>query len=237
MSIPARTVAFFAVLAVAGSGVVMAQSQPAQKRIYCWDEGGRRVCGDALPASAANSARTEFSARTGLETGSVGRALTADERTAAAAAAKAAQLQADAQAAQRRRDLAMVESYRSEDELRQAYGERTGLLDEAIKSSRLGVSNLRLSLLSLLQQAGDKELANAPVPQGLTSTIRGQHSELLRQQQILRNQLSERAALETEMQDTLQRYRETRLETAAGATPGAAASASPAPSAPERTTH
>lgn len=238
MSILGRTIALLAALAVTGSGAAMAQSQPpAQKRIYCWDEGGRRVCGDALPASAANSARTEFSARTGLETGSVGRALTADERIAAAAAARAAQLQADAQAAQRRRDLAMVESYRSEEELRQAYGERTGLVDEAIKSSQLGVSNLRLSLLSLLQQAGDKELANAPVPQGLTSTIRGQHSELLRQQQILRNQLSERAALETEMQDSLKRYRETRMETDAGATQGAAASASPAPSAPVPATH
>lgn len=230
MSNTARTTTIALTLALAGIGGAMAQSStPPPKKIYCWDEGGRRVCGDALPASAANSARTEFNARTGLETGSVGRALTADERAAAAAAARNAQIQADAEAAARRRDLAMVESYRTEDDLRKAYGERTSLLDETIKSSVLGLSNLRLSLISLLNQASDKELASAPVPVSLTNSIRDQHAELLRQQQILQSQRADRAALEAEMQDSLRRYRETRQESAAGAD---AAPATPAPAAP-----
>ncbi|HRO63388.1 hypothetical protein [Thermomonas sp.] len=230
MSNTAHTTAIALTLALAGIGGAMAQSStPPPKKIYCWDEGGRRVCGDALPASAANSARTEFNARTGLETGSVGRALTADERAAAAAAARNAQIQADAEAAARRRDLAMVESYRTEDDLRKAYGERTSLLDETIKSSVLGLSNLRLSLISLLNQASDKELASAPVPVSLTNSIRDQHAELLRQQQILQSQRADRAALEAEMQDSLRRYRETRQESAAGAD---AAPATPAPAAP-----
>lgn len=211
----ARTKAIALALALAGIGGAMAQSTPP-KRIYCWDEGGRKVCGDALPASAADSARTEFNARTGLETRSIGRALTAAERAAATVAARNARIQADAEAAQRRRDLAMVESYRTEDDLRKAYGERTGLLDESIKSSVLGLSNLRLSLISLLNQASDKELASTPVPASLTNSIRNQHAELLRQQQILQSQRTDRAALETEMQDTLRRYRETRQESASG---------------------
>ncbi|MBZ0087765.1 MAG: hypothetical protein K8F33_06680 [Thermomonas sp.] len=123
----------------------------------------------------------------------------------------------------------MVESYRTEDDLRKAYGERTSLLDEAIKSSVLGLSNLRLSLISLLNQASDKELASAPVPVSLTNSIRDQHAELLRQQQILQSQRADRAALEAEMQDSLRRYRETRQESAAGAD---AAPATPAPAAP-----
>lgn len=218
------------VLGLAGIGAAIAQSNtPPPKKIYCWDEGGRRVCGDALPASAADSARTEFSARTGLETGSVGRALTDDERTAAAVAARNARIQADAEAAQRRRDLAMVESYRTEDDLRKAYGERTSLLDESIKSSVLGLSNLRLSLISLLNQASDKELASTPVPAALTNSIREQHAELQRQQQILLSQRADRAALETEMQDTLRRYRETRQGNSAGteAAPAEPAAAEP----------
>ena len=41
-------------VALAGAGSAAAQTAPpAQKKIYCWDEGGRRVCGDALPASRA----------------------------------------------------------------------------------------------------------------------------------------------------------------------------------------
>jgi len=224
-------------LALAGIGAAVAQAQsnkPPPKKIYCWDEGGRRVCGDALPASAADSARTEFSARTGLETGSVGRALSSDEREAAAVAARNARLQADAEAAQRRRDLAMVDSYRTEDDLRKAYGERTGLLDESIKSSVLGVSNLRLSLISLLNQASDKELASARVPASLTRSIRDQHAELLRQQQILRSQRADRATLETELQDTLRRYRETRQESAVdpGTTPPAEPATATTPAVP-----
>lgn len=236
MSNLANTTAIVVALVLAGTGSAAAQNPPTQKKIYCWDEGGHRVCGDALPASAANAARTEFNARTGLETGQVGRALTVDERAAATAAAKAAQQQADAEAAQRRRDLAMVESYRSEDDLRQAYRERTGLLDESIKSSRLGVANLRLSLISLLHQASDKELAQAPVPTSMTNEIRDQHVELLRQKQILQSQQAERATLESEMQDTLRRYRETRQETnapapTATATAPLATPATPAPAA------
>ena len=45
----------------------------------------------------------------------------------------------------------------TEADLRRAYGERTELLDETLKASRLGLSNLRLSLLSLLRQAGDNQ--------------------------------------------------------------------------------
>ena len=44
-------------MAVLGTGIAWAQTPPSEKKIYCWNEGGRKVCGDALPASAANSAR------------------------------------------------------------------------------------------------------------------------------------------------------------------------------------
>jgi hypothetical protein len=64
------------------------QSTPAaERKLYCWEENGRKVCGDALPASAVDSARTEISPRSGLQVGQVGRALTAEERAAAEAEA------------------------------------------------------------------------------------------------------------------------------------------------------
>ena len=168
------------VLLLLGAGIASAQTKPStEKKIYCWNEGGRKVCGDALPASAANSARTEISTRSGMTTGRVDRALTGSERSAAEQAAELARLQAEALALQQRRDLAMVESYMTEADLRRAYGERTALLDETLKASRLGLSNLRLSLLALL-----------------------------RQQQILVTQQQDRAALESDLQDSLRRYRD-----------------------------
>ena len=193
------------VLLLLGAGIASAQTKPStEKKIYCWNEGGRKVCGDALPASAANSARTEISTRSGMTTGRVDRALTGSERSAAEQAAELARLQAEALALQQRRDLAMVESYMTEADLRRAYGERTALLDETLKASRLGLSNLRLSLLALLRQAGDQELAG-PVNPRLGTSIREQHGELLRQQQILVTQQQDRAALESDLQDSLRK--------------------------------
>ena len=38
---------------LAGSGAVHAQAKASpEKKIYCWNEAGRKVCGDALPAEA-----------------------------------------------------------------------------------------------------------------------------------------------------------------------------------------
>lgn len=194
-------------------------SAVAQQKIYCWNENGKKVCGDALPASAADSERTEISAKSGLRTGQVARALTDAERTAAALAAEAARQKAEAEAMLQRRDLAMVESYVTEADLRRAYGERTALLDETLKASTLGLSNLRLSLLSLLRQAGDKELGGEAVPKPLADSIRSQHDELLRQQQILASQRKDRMTLDAELQDAVARYRALKTPASDAATP------------------
>src|SRR5687768_7005461 len=79
-----------------------AAAQPApSKKLYCWNQGGQRVCSDALPPEAVNQARDEFNAKSGLRSGVVGRALSAEER--AAAAADAAQQRADQAALETRK--------------------------------------------------------------------------------------------------------------------------------------
>jgi hypothetical protein len=184
-----------------------AASAQEGKKLYCWNDNGRKVCGDALPAEAAERARTEISARSGMRTGEVARALTAEERVAAASAAEQAQALADAEAARARRDLAMVESYGTEADLRRAYGERISLLDATLKASLLGEANLRLSLTSLLNQASNLELAGQPVPGTLLANVRNQHAELQKQQRILAQQQRDRAALDGELNDAVERYR------------------------------
>ncbi|GAB3312403.1 hypothetical protein [Luteimonas notoginsengisoli] len=190
---------------------------PANKKIYCWDENGHKVCGDALPADAADAARTEISARTGIAVRSVERAPTDEERAAAAGARKQAALDAEAEAAAKRRDLAMVESYATEDDLRRAYGERITLVEESLKTSRLGLVNLRQSLLSLLRQAADLELQSKPVNKALTGNIQRQHGDLLRQQVVLEQQLKDRQSLGSDLEEALSRYRALKApDTAAG---------------------
>ena len=92
-------------------------------------------------------------------------------------------------------------------------------------------TNLRLSLLNLLRQASDRELSGDIVSKSLTTTIRDQHVELLRQQQILASQRLDRAALDDDLKDALLRYRALKAPPGAAATAKPDAQAGPAPAA------
>jgi hypothetical protein len=195
------------------------QAGKEKKKLYCWNEGGRKVCGDALPANAVDSARTEISARSGLATGQVDRALTPEERAAAAAQAQLDQQAQFKEAAQRMRERAMAESYATEADLRRAFGNRIALLDDTIKATQLSIGGLRQSLVTLLRQAGEAELAGKPVPANLAGTIRAQHGELIRQQALLVTHRQDRSEIDTELASALQTYRELKGPKAPAATP------------------
>lgn len=178
----------------------------AEKRLYCWNEDGRKVCGDALPASAVDSARTVLSARSGRQLDQIDEQLSPEERAAAEEAAHQARLAANAEAARLRRERAMAESYATEDDLRRAFDDRIILVDEGLKTSHMSVANLRQSLLSLLRQANDLELQGKAVGRTLAGNIQSQHADLLRQQAIMRQQQEERASLDAELEHAVERY-------------------------------
>ena len=185
------------------------------KKLYCWNENGRKVCGDALPANAVDSARTEISARSGLATGRVDRAPSAEERAAAATKAEADRQGGLADEARLRREMAMVDSYASEAELRRAYEHRISLGEGTIQASRMGVTGLRLSLLTLLKRAGEAELSGKPVAKSLATSIHQQHVELLRQQNMLVQQQRDAGTVEGEFASALARYRALKAPAAA----------------------
>lgn len=203
----------YASLALGLAAVLLAPSAGAQqavkakKKLYCWSEGGRKVCGDALPANAVDSARTEISAKSGMATSKVDRAMTPEERAAAAAQAQLEQQAQFKLAAQRMREHAMAESYATEADLRRAFSDRMALLDDTIKSAQLSIGGLRQSLITLLRQAGEAELAGKPVPTNLSGTIRAQHGELLRQQGLLATHRLDRSEIDAELASALQTYR------------------------------
>ncbi|MGJ4803451.1 hypothetical protein [Luteimonas sp. SDU82] len=184
------------------------QDRPAQaeKKLYCWNENGRKVCGDALPADAVDAARTELSASSGRPLARLGEQLTPEQRAAAEEAEHQARIAANAEAARLRRELAMAGSYDTEEDLRRAFDDRIVLVDEGLKTSRMGVTNLRQSLVSLLRQANDLELQGKPVGKTLAGNIRAQHVDLLRQQAIMRQQQEERASLDAELEHAVERY-------------------------------
>jgi hypothetical protein len=196
---------------VAGLLATAAGAQEAgkgKKKLYCWNEGGRKVCGDALPANAVDSARTEISVKSGMPTSQLGRALTPEERAAAAAQAELDKQAQFKVAAQRMREHAMAESYATEADLRRAFSDRMALLDDTIKAAQLSIGGLRQSLISLLRQAGEAELAGKPVPANIAGTIRTQHAELMRQQALLVTHHEDRSEIDAELASALKTYRE-----------------------------
>jgi hypothetical protein len=193
------------------STTASAQQKDKPKKLYCWDEGSRRVCSDTLPASAVGHQRTELNAVTGSAINRVARALTAEERVVAAQEARAQESEED----RRRREMAMVVSYSTEKDLQRAFQERFALVDEGLKSSSMAHTNLHKSLISLLRQANELELAGKPVGKALRNRILAQHRDLgllLATQQRLH---TERGTLQGEYERALVRYRELKGSAAA----------------------
>lgn len=200
--------------ALAALCVVLAPQALAQKaaapakKLYCWNDNGQRVCSDALPAEAVNHARQEISAKSGMRTAEVGRAMTDEER--ALAVSEDVQRRVDLAAAETRRrtDQAMLLSYPNEEELARVFTERTGIVDNSIRTSRFNVASLREGLVSLLRTAGDRELAGQPVAADMADNIRRRHTELLRQRRLQSSFERQRQELDLEISEIMHRYRE-----------------------------
>ncbi len=180
-----------------------AQQKPKEKKLYCWDEGGRRICSDTLPASAIGRQRTEFDQNTGTAVKRVGRALTDEESARAAIEDETRKIEAQRQ----RREMAMVVSYETEDDLKRAFTNRFELVEESLKGSTMALTNLHESLISLLRQANELELQSKPVGKLVREKILNQHSELQALRALKQRQEAERAALNADLQDALSRYR------------------------------
>ncbi len=211
----------------------LAQNKPSDpgKKLYCWDQGGERICSDTLPQDAVNKARDEFNARSGTRSAAVQRALTAEERAEVALTEAQAQVDAAAAETRKRTEQAMLSTYGSEDALRRVFAERTAIVDNNIKTAAYNVTSLREALSSQLQSAGNKELAGQRVADKQAQDIRLRHNELLAQLRLQTAFQQQRVALDAEIAESLARYRELKGIAApadAATTPAPAASAEPA---------
>lgn len=180
-----------------------AQPKPPDKKLYCWEEGGRRICSDALPASAVGRQRTEFDQITGTATRRLGRELTPEERARAAIEDEARKVEEQ----RKRREMAMVVSYETEEDLKRAFRERFDLVEESLKGSELALVNLHKSLISLLRQANELELQSKPVNKPMREKIREQHAELQALRAMKQRQLVERDTVNSDFEQALERYR------------------------------
>lgn len=192
------------------AGPALAQQAPPAKKLYCWDQGGQRVCSDTLPPEAVNAARDEFNARSGLRSRQVDRAMSSDERTEAALAKVQADNEQAAEQSRRRTEQALLSSFNSEAELRRVFDERIAMADNNINTARYNIANLRRALVSQLSQAGDRELNGHNVAEKPAADIMERRRELATQLRLLSAFEQQRSELDGEIEQTLQRYRSLR---------------------------
>ena len=133
----------------------------------------------------------------------VARALTAEESARAAIEEEAQKIEAQ----RRRREMAMVASYETEEDLKRAFGNRLELIEESLKGSALALTNLHASLISLLRQANESELQSKPVGKLVREKIQNQHAELQALRELKQRQETEREMLNAEFQAAMSRYR------------------------------
>ena len=203
-----------------------------KKKFYRWvDKNGKVQVSDQLPPEAVNQARTEINAKgSSTISGTVDRALTAEERSA-----QAQQASTDAEAKkiadqQKRVEDAMLINYATEDDLRRTYKERIDLLQQTIESTDISIKSIRGSLTGMLSQASESELAKRAVDPVRTKQIQDMHNELVKQQTGQVASHNDVKTMEEEFAVVLARYRELRGTTTApntAATPAAQTPAAP----------
>lgn len=185
-----------------------ALAQSGGKKLYCWDDDkGNRVCGDTVSGEDLQRERQELNTQ-GRVTAQVGRALTEEERAAQDAEAERLRIEAAAAEARRRTEQALLTSYNNETELRKVFDEHVSILDYQIQTAAYNISGLRGGLVTLLQSAGEAELAGRPVPEKVQQDIRKLHADLSRNQAMKGDYQRRREALDVEIAATLQRFRE-----------------------------
>ncbi len=213
--------------AVLAAGAAGAQDATKGKKLYRWvDKDGKVQFSDALPPEAVDQARTEINASSGVATGTVERALTAEER-AAKEAHEAATASATKEAERvKQTEEAMIASFQNEEELKRSFKVRTELLQQTLNAIEAGIGSQRASLASLLADASEAELAGKPVNVKQARSIGELHVEMAKQQQMLVLKQGELVDLDKELERLVLRFGQIKGE---GRTPPAPPAPSPPP--------
>jgi hypothetical protein len=172
--------------------------QSAGAETYRWqDENGVTHYSDQVPPEAAKQRRTRLSPQ-GRELGVIEAAKTA-EQLRREQQLKQLRIQQDkVLAEQRDRDLALLRTYRSPDEIYKALQEKLDMLDNTSKIVEMNRQRQKEFLTGQEQRAADLERQGKPVPQSLRDLIQATQRQVasydakLRELQTEKTSISER---------------------------------------------
>lgn len=146
---------------------------PAGK-IYKWvDERGVTHYGEIIPPQYRDKSVTQLNQR-GVAVKRIDGVLTPEQRKAAEERAEREKAERKQLAAQRRRDMALMNTYTSVKEIEVARTRNLALPQQAIKGLQPRLNHAQQRLASLEEQAGKHSDAGRPVPEHLTEGIEKQ---------------------------------------------------------------
>lgn len=215
---PITTLSLIATLLVVAL-MALSFDATAQRKLYRWtDKNGNVHYTDQLPPEAAQDKREELN-RQGITVRTTERARTPEEQ--AEWEAEQARLEAERIAAEEaaKMDAVLIGSYPTEADLQRAYNERFDLLEQSLESARVGIRSQEKSLAELLAHAADLERDGQKVPPAITDSIARTRDQVNDQRSYLERRENERAALQTEYDQLLARYRELKSAANDSSTP------------------
>lgn len=184
--------------------VLALAAMTADARIYCCsDDGGRRVCGDILPAQCQKRAYNEFNAQ-GVIKKKFEAPLTPEQRVERETELAKKKAEEHAAAEQARRDKAMLASYTSVADI-DAKRSRTltgAQADIKTAQERLEAAQARREKLrTSAARYGDK-----PVPDALRANLRDSEAELVSRQAALEEKKRELVRIQERFDQDRQRF-------------------------------
>lgn len=199
-----RVLAGFActVALVASSGTLAAQ-QSGGASIYCCDVGGQPVCGDILPAACYGRAYREMSP-SGTVRRTVAAPLTPDEIAQHAAAEHKRRAEEAERMRQLRLDQALLETYRSVQDLDSRRDRELRELDRSIRELRARESELIERQRVMIDEATHTDKSD--VAASLEADIRLLDSEIAAQSSVVAAKLRERNAVVERFEEHRRRY-------------------------------
>lgn len=181
---------------------------PANARTYCCnDENGRRVCGDTMPPQCANRAYRAVDDKGVVR--QVEAPLTPEQK-AKKEAEEQRKKDEEAQAAlQRRRDLALLNTYGSEADIDRARARALADMETASKQVQ-DKYDLALKRKARLTQEAEF-YAKKPMPESLKSQMKENETDIAAQLKAMENRKQEVEVLHAKFDDEKKRYRELKL--------------------------
>lgn len=175
------------------------------RTIYCCDVGGQPVCGDILPTACYGRAYREISP-SGTVRRNVAAPLTADEIAQRDAEARLRRAEEAERMKQLRLDQALLETYRSVEDLDGRRDRELADLDRTLRDLRARESDLLERQRRVIVDAQD--LPRGTKDPGVVEDLRNLDSEILAQRSVIDAKLRERSAILDRFETDRRRYLE-----------------------------